>query len=120
MKSDLNRYEAAIDDFNKALLLNPNEAQIYCAKGYAQAKLGKYEEAFLDFNKSIEMNPNNAYIYYLRGKIYIDLEKYDLAQKDLEKVLKLSPKDNGDTKELLKSIKAKTGFLKKLKGLLGG
>ena len=61
MDNFLNRseeyYGSCIDDANKAIELNPNNAEAYYNIGRVQLELEKYDEAISLFDKAIEVNP---------------------------------------------------------------
>jgi tetratricopeptide (TPR) repeat protein len=52
-----NNYEEAINNFTKAIELDPKDASVYNNRGNAYANLNKYEEALNDYNKAIELDP---------------------------------------------------------------
>ena len=56
--SDLGQYERAIQDYNKAIQLNPNYAEAYNNRGWAYYCLKQYGKALKDFEKALELNPN--------------------------------------------------------------
>ena len=60
-------YEGAINDFNKALDLNPNYRVIYYDMGSARSKLKDDEGAIADYDRAIEFFPNFFEAYYSRG-----------------------------------------------------
>ena len=84
-----NQYEKAIDDFTKAIELNPRYFDAYWQRASAYSNLGQYESALADYTKSIELNPDFAYPYYERGLVYYKLEQYEEALKDYDKTLEL-------------------------------
>jgi tetratricopeptide (TPR) repeat protein len=45
------QYDRAIDDYNKAALLNPNNMAIYYNRGKAYEKKGQYDKALEDFKR---------------------------------------------------------------------
>jgi tetratricopeptide (TPR) repeat protein len=53
------KFEAAIEDFTKAIKLNPNVADYYYNRGIAYGKLEQYEKALADINKAMELYPND-------------------------------------------------------------
>ncbi|MBT9438251.1 MAG: tetratricopeptide repeat protein, partial [Desulfobacterales bacterium] len=59
----LNQYERAIEDYNKAIALDPNNAEAYNNRGVAYAFLNQYERAIADYNKAIALDPNFAMAY---------------------------------------------------------
>src|SRR5208282_248957 len=87
-----NRWNEAIDAFNKALELNPKYAAAYYNRGAAYYYLGSYNQAIADYNKAIELNMKDAMVYYNRGSAYYSLGKYDLAIADYDKAIELDPK----------------------------
>ena len=59
----------AIDDYNKVIELNPNDATAYHDRGLAYKRKGKHDKAIQDFNKTIEIK-DFAEAYYTRGECY--------------------------------------------------
>ncbi len=57
----------AIEDYTKAIEINPKDADAYKFRGVAKDELGDYFDAILDFNKSIELKPDNSQVYTFRG-----------------------------------------------------
>ncbi|MFM6322961.1 MAG: tetratricopeptide repeat protein, partial [Microcystis panniformis] len=84
------KYKLALDDFNKAIELNPNYAEAYGNRGLLYYNQQKYELALSDFNKAIEINPNLVEAYYNRGNLYRLQQKYELALSDYNKAIKLN------------------------------
>ncbi|WP_045356369.1 trypsin-like peptidase domain-containing protein, partial [Microcystis aeruginosa] len=85
--SDLQKYELALSDYNKAIDINPNYAGAYNNRGILYKDLQKYELALSDYNKAIDINPNFAMAYNNRGNLYSDLQKYELALSDYNKAI---------------------------------
>lgn len=54
----------AISDFNKAIEINPNDAELYFNKAISYESLKDYNNAISSYNMAVELNPNytNAYI----------------------------------------------------------
>ena len=76
-------YRGAIQDFNKAIQLNPNLADVYNYRGLAKGLLDDLRGAIQDFNKAIQLNPNFALAYYKRGNAKIKLGQKDSGCLDL-------------------------------------
>lgn len=55
---DLDKYEDAIKEYNKAISLNLDEDILFYKKGNSLAFLGRYEEAIIAYDKAIRLNPN--------------------------------------------------------------
>ena len=56
-------YDLAISDFNKALLLNPNDARALGLRGLIWEKKNDSKRALADLEKAIQLDPANAAIY---------------------------------------------------------
>jgi len=89
----LNKYEQAIEDFSKAIELNPDDAEAYYNRGLAYAKLNEHEQAIEDYGKAIKLNPNYAEAYNNRGVAYAKLNEHEQAIKDYDETIKLNPND---------------------------
>ena len=67
----LGRYKLAIEDFNKAIGVDPGDPTAYFNRGTAYGKLGQHKLAIEDFNTAIRLNPDYAVAYYNRGVTYV-------------------------------------------------
>src|SRR5829696_5647398 len=63
--------DAAIDDYGKAILLNPGDGRAYYKRGAIKAMKADFDGALADFNKAIALDPNNSGAYYSRGLAHI-------------------------------------------------
>jgi len=52
-------YDDALGLFQKAILLNQNDPDLWNLKGIALRSLGRYNEAIECFNKSLEIDPRD-------------------------------------------------------------
>jgi len=53
------QYDDALNLFQKAILLNQNDPDLWNLKGVALRSLGRYNEAVECFNKSLEIDPRD-------------------------------------------------------------
>ena len=53
------KYEEALGCFEKILVSNPNDPDIWNKKGVALRSLGRYDEAVESFNKALEITPRD-------------------------------------------------------------
>lgn len=87
---NLKEYEAALQDFNKAILLIPNEQfRPYRNRGNVWASLGKEALARQDFNKAIEIDPDEVLAYFERGNSYYRIGQFEQALADYNKAITL-------------------------------
>lgn len=87
-------YTGAIEDFNQALQLEPNNILAYYQRGYARAEIQDYKGAIEDFNQYMQHNPNDVDALDNRGNVYYNLGKYEQAITDLNKAIQINPKDS--------------------------
>lgn len=100
-------YRGAIEDFNQAILLNPNDANIYFNRGLVLFKLGDQLGALDDFDSTLLRNPRYARAYFHRGGIRHTLGDEPGAIKDfrLAAILFQSQGDRTRYRQVQKLIK---------------
>ncbi len=86
-------YDSAISDLEKAIELDPNDANMYYWRGFCFYEKEDFDNAISDFSKAIELDPNDANIYYWRGICFYDKEDFDNAISDFSKAIELNPSD---------------------------
>jgi tetratricopeptide (TPR) repeat protein len=84
-------YAEAIKDFNKAIELNPEDANAYFNRGGAYRDTGNYGQAVKDFTRAIELSPKDADAYDNRGIAYDLKGEYAQALKDYNRSIELNP-----------------------------
>lgn len=89
----LKDFLGAIQDYNKAIELNPNDYIFYYNRGNAKFKMNIFHDAIQDFNKSIELNDNHSSSYNNRGLAKARLEDYRGAISDYDKAILLDASD---------------------------
>ncbi|CAN5609000.1 hypothetical protein BH11BAC3_BH11BAC3_28650 [soil metagenome] len=91
-KDRLQDFKGAIEDYNKAIEINPIYQEVYVMRGSAKYLLGDFYAALRDFNKAIDINPKYAVAFYLRGEAKISLQDFSGAIQDLNMALILDQK----------------------------
>ena len=87
----LSALPAAIDDFNAALRLSPEEAMIYNNRGNVLLELRHYDEAAKDFSQAIALIPNYGQAFNNRGNARFLLGDHAGAIADYTKAVALMP-----------------------------
>ena len=89
----MDEYEKAIQEYGKAIGLDPNFEKAYYNRGLAYAQQQKYPEAVADLTRAIDLNPEHATAYYNRGLVYA--RQYDLVQAiaDYDQAIAREPAD---------------------------
>ncbi|MDZ8187916.1 MAG: tetratricopeptide repeat protein [Nostoc sp. ChiSLP02] len=92
-KYEEGNYEGAVQDFNRLIELEPQNALAYNKRGDAYYRLGDYEQAQADSSQAISLNPQDANAYYDRGFALYELGKYKEAIADYTKTIELNLQD---------------------------
>ena len=85
--------KGAIEDFNQAIELTSNDAEIYKFRAKSKVKLEDYQAAIKDYNQAIKLNPDDASAYKERAEAKRKLGNRASAMDDYNQALKLNPKD---------------------------
>jgi tetratricopeptide (TPR) repeat protein len=83
--SQSGRYDQALQIFDQALKLKPNDPAIISYKATVYYAKGNNAKAMELCNQALKINPNFARAYNQRGMIYQSQEKYREALPDLKK-----------------------------------
>ena len=90
-KAEKKDYKGSIEDFTKAIEINPADFEAYYLRGLSKNYLKKYKLAIEDFNKAIEVGIPDPWYYYERGFSQYHLKKYKLAIEDFTKAIEIDP-----------------------------
>lgn len=85
--------EAAQDDLNFALLLNPDCAEALILRGMMWQVLGETRKAIADLRRAVRIDTGNEEAWLALGNAYYDQVKLAEAYTALREVLKLNPFD---------------------------
>lgn len=85
-----NDFAGALQDFDKALALNPNSAMLRNNKGGALLSLGNLRGALKEFTAAVELDPTYAEVRLNRGQTRGDLGDWSGAVEDLEQAISLT------------------------------
>lgn len=77
----------AIENYSKAIELNPEYEKAYIARAACYEKLGKKEEAIQDYQKASLFSPKEKEYYYQAGRLLADLGKFFEADQQFRKAL---------------------------------
>ena len=86
---DKDRFEESATEFNKALSLNPTDAEARYQLGVTLWKLGRPTEASAQFTRSLQLAPNHALARHYLGRTFLQAENLPKAVESFEKVIQL-------------------------------
>jgi tetratricopeptide (TPR) repeat protein len=101
--------QGALECYEKALKINPNDPKSWCGKGVALDMLGNPQGALECFDKALEINPNYFPAWSGKGVALGTLGKYQEAITCYDKALGIDPTWEGAKILRQKAIK----FLRK-------
>lgn len=81
----------AIEDFNRAIEINPGYGDAYMNRGNSYCRCGRYNQALEDFNIVIKNKPGFAEAFNNRGFVYHSLGDYKQAIGDYNKAIEIKP-----------------------------
>ncbi len=92
--------KGAMVHYNKALELDPTNADIYTKRGTGYMVSGKTENARKDLDKAVELAPTNIKALLKRARVHRSLGLFDAAVTDYETVKSLDAENAKANKEL--------------------
>ncbi len=85
------KYEEALQEFNKALELDPNYGEIHNELGYLFADLRNFEKSIEHFKKYAALNPGDANPFDSLAETYFLMGRFDEAITKYKEALEIKP-----------------------------
>ena len=80
-------YRRALEQYRRALEINPDYDLATINLAHAYRALGQYEAALLGYQRYLEKDPRNALVRYQMGELYVDVGKLDEAESAFRQAL---------------------------------
>ena len=90
-KYNLLLYDEAGKDFDKAIELDPGNANNLINRGNNYFGMKLYDKAIEDYTQSLELLPNNALTHVNRGMAFSELKQYQESLADYQKSIEIDP-----------------------------
>ncbi len=87
----LDRYEEAVEDYSRAIELDPTFVYAYNNRGATYERLRKYDRSLDDYTNAIQHNPELAHAFYNRGNVYSKIKKPFEAIQDYSRAQNIDP-----------------------------
>ena len=84
-------FEAAINDYDQAISLNPDFARPFNNRGFAYLKKGDSDRALKDFDQAIKLKPDYGRAFANRAEAYQLRHDYQSAARDYDTAVRLHP-----------------------------
>jgi tetratricopeptide (TPR) repeat protein len=88
---DAHDTEKAVDALRQAILLEPQNVQLYVDFAALSAIHQSFQVGINAVNEGINLQPKAAQLYFARGVLYVQLAEYEKAQADFDKAYELDP-----------------------------
>ena len=85
----------ALAALDRALEINPQDAQAHSNRGVVLSALGRKAEALAAYDRALEINPQDAQAHSNRGNVLDDLGRKDEAEEAYRSAIRLAPEDPG-------------------------
>jgi cytochrome c-type biogenesis protein CcmH/NrfG len=93
---DSNQFMEAIDAYDKALEIEPNDPNVLTDQGVMFRRLGWFDRAIDNFTRASEAQPGHATSLYNLGVVYrYDLQDFAMAEKVWARFLEVAPPGPG-------------------------
>ena len=89
----LQNYSEALNDFNTAIEIEPNNAGAYHSRARTHYLLEDYGAAINDYTESLDRNEDNPVVFYDLGMAYFKLDDLNNACKNFQRSCQLGNKN---------------------------
>ncbi len=97
---NLDRFEAALLDCNRAVEVGPTLSVVYNNRGWVHFGMGNLDKAIADYSQSLEIDKNYSIALKNRAQAYAKLGDLKLAEFDYRKLVAVYPEHPGHLNEL--------------------
>ena len=84
-------YKGAVDDYTRALEIDPSDEEIWLGRGLAREKLKDFQGAFSDYTRAIDIKDDFFKAWINRGNTLFKMERYADAIDDFNVALIYQP-----------------------------
>ena len=88
--------DKALDDYNRAIEINPNSASGYVGRGVVYRERDELDKALDNYDRAIEIAPNHANAFNNRGNVYHKQGELELALDDYDRAIEIAPNHADD------------------------
>ena len=89
--SEKDELDKAIEDYSKAIEIDPTYAKAYDGRGSAWTDKGEIERAFADYDQAIRLDPKDPHFWNNRGLLWKSEDDFERALADFNEAIKLDP-----------------------------
>lgn len=93
-RKDAGDLAGAMEDYSRALQLDPGYTLAYTNRAVARQRLGDFEGALQDLDRSIALDPDDSSAFANRGVVQIRLGQTERALADFTRAIELDPSNS--------------------------
>jgi lipoprotein NlpI len=82
-------YDHAIEDYDQATDLNPNDSDSFYRRGLTYFEKNDYDRAIQNLNQTLKLNPDNVAALQKRGWAFENKNDYDQAIRDYDRAISI-------------------------------
>ena len=86
------KFHEALECYDEALKINPNDVDGWNGKGDAENKLDRYEQAIICYDEALKIKPDE-YTWGMKGLLLNKIKKYEEANFCFDKALTINPQN---------------------------
>lgn len=90
-RQQLGQIPEALEDFGKAISLNPRHPEFYKYRGILLDSLDRHREALADIDTAVRLSPSDSGLFEFRATLHDALEDEKKAFLDLDEAIRLNP-----------------------------
>jgi tetratricopeptide (TPR) repeat protein len=87
----LKEYDASLDDYSRAIELEPDSAQGFYGRATVRDAQGDSQAALVDIDAALALDADNAEYCAYRGRVRYNLKQVDQAFRDFDQAIRLDP-----------------------------
>ena len=88
---DQGQLDAALDEFDRAVALDPKYANAHCNRGVVLQRLNRFEEALASYAQTVALHPEDALAHYNAGTLLRELQRPEAALASFARAIAASP-----------------------------
>lgn len=90
----LKRYKPALESYNQAIALEPDNYHALSGRGFCLAMLGRGAEALVSCDRAIGLQPDAEEVWNSRGLVLYKTKRHPEALKDFDRAVAVQPGSN--------------------------
>lgn len=87
----MGRNDEAVEEYGRAIAINPGDPNAYIGRGDAMVALGRGESALADYNEAVRLGPGYSRAFSGRGELLAEMGQEEAALADFDRAVQVDP-----------------------------